>query len=276
MDRQSRYVLSCLVLLFTSQSIGCGVGSDTELFVPSRINAPAWQPVLTDEQVTVVRNTFSEFQPELFLDGKVPAGSFVPSNFTPAFFLGPPRAQGTRPTPRGVAIETNGFDLLDKPEFLSSTGTYFDRALQPFSVNLGETTLSPLNELEARMQVPFTTGAPVIRVDRRKVRLDVGEVESILFSVRDALALRFPQIADVDPRNAEIVIEPSIFYVRNSNLGDGWAGGLVTSIGGGRYRIHVMVFYVSGQRRVADWREYLISEAINFYVLSIGRPDLAR
>lgn len=252
------------------------MGSDTELIVPSRINAPTWQPVLTDEQVTAVRSTFPEFQPELFLDGKVPAGSFVPSNFAPAFFLGPPRPQGTRLTSRGVAIETNGFDLPDMPELLPASGTYFDRTLQPFSVNLGETTLSALNELEARMQVPFTSGGPVIRVDRRKVRLDVGEVESILFSVRDALALRFPQIADVDPRNAEIVIEPSIFYVRNSNLGDGWAGGLVTSVGGGRYRIHVMVFYVSGQRRVADWREYLISEAINFYVLSIGRSDLAR
>jgi hypothetical protein len=58
-------------------------------------------------------------------------------------------------------------------------------------------------------------------------------------------------------------------------LGDTWAVGLTETIPGGKYRITVAVFYVNGNRVQNDWRKALIDEAINFFVLSIGRPDLA-
>lgn len=125
------------------------------------------------------------------------------------------------------------------------------------------------------MNVGPTPGALRIEVDRRESRLDLNEVDRIMYDVRDAVATRLPQVANVDPRNAQIVLEPTIFYVRGSNFGDTWAGGATTPLGNNAYRIRVLFFYINSQRRVMDWREFLIHEAINFYVMSVGRPDLA-
>jgi hypothetical protein len=175
-----------------------------------------------------------------------------------------------------VLVETNGFDLPDISDPLPSTGLYYDRQGVQYSFSLNIDTFRPLNDLEQRMGVPLSSNAPTIQVDRRTPKVSMAEVESILFQVRDSLAMRFAEIANVDPARVEIVVEPSTFYVLNSNFGDSWAGGFTRPLNAGRYRIHVMFFYISSQRRIADWREYLISEAINFYVLAIGRPDLAR
>jgi hypothetical protein len=226
--------------------------------------------------VAVVRETFPKFEPEQFPQGQVSAGTITPQNFSPAQFWGPARPQGMRLTPRGILVETNGFDLEDMTDMLPPSGVYFDRQANQYNVDLNTVFLSALTDLENRMQLPLTPNPPFIRVNHREARVDLLELESILYQVRDALSLRLPEVSGVDPGRLEIIIEPSIFYVRNSNFGDTWAGGLIQPLSGGRYRIHLMLFYINGQRHVSDWRVYLVSEAINFYVLSIGRPDLAR
>ena len=193
-----------------------------------------------------------------------------------ALFFGPPRPQGMKPTSKEILLETNGFDGPQQPQLLPSAGTYFDRQGNQFTFELGQVTLNPLNDLESRMQVPLSPGAPVIVADRRIARLDPAEVAQILQSVQSSMAIKLPEVATVDLRRCEVVIEPSIFFVRGSNFGDTWAGGMTEDLGNANYRLHVMVFYISSERRVADWREYLVSEAINFFVLSVGRRDLAR
>ena len=87
--------------------------------------------------------------------------------------------------------------------------------------------------------------------------------------------MRLPAVASVEPRRCEVVIEPTIMYVQGSNFGDVWAGGMTVPSGTGTFRIHVVLFYITGDRRVTDWREFLVSEAINCYVLAVGRSDLA-
>jgi len=173
-------------------------------------------------------------------------------------------------------LETNGFDQATQSGLMPPQGTYFDRQGNSFTFELAAIVLDPLSDLESRMGYAPTFAGPKISVDQRQARLDAAEVDTILSGVQKAVAVYFPDAANVAPQLAEIVIAPSIFYVRGSNLGDTWAGGLTESLGSGRYRLTVVVFYIDGQRRVVQWSQYLAGEAINFYVLSVGRPDLAR
>jgi hypothetical protein len=237
-------------------------------------------PVMTSQQVATVRQTFPFFQPEEFTPGVNPSNpvKFTPNDFEPAQFFGPAQPQGMTPTPSGILLETNGYDLPDQPLLLGTTGTYFDRVSgQPYQFSLGKIVRSPLNILEERMGVPDTPDAPTISIDLRNDRIDPAYVDNLLFTIRSQLAIAFPQIMDVDPRNCEVVIEPSVFYVHGSNYGNTWAGGLTEYLGGGRYRIHLEVFYISGGTRlITNWADYMVDEATNFYVASIGRPDLER
>jgi hypothetical protein len=235
------------------------------------------QPILSDSEVAVVRQTFPAFQPELIAEGFNPngGGQFTPQNFSPAVFFGPPNTRGMRQTDGGIFLETNGYDGASLVESLPPTGTYFDRLRTPYEFQLGPVELNPLNQLESRMKTSLTSNPPKILLDRRKARVDPADVDLIMYRVRDAVAMRLPAVASVEPRRCEVVIEPTIMYVLRSNFGDVWAGGMTVPLGNGNFRIHVVLFYITGDRRVTDWREFLVSEAINCYVLAVGRSDLA-
>ncbi len=235
-------------------------------------------PLLSAQQIATVRETLPHFKPEQFAPGLNPldAASFAPGNFMPAFFLGDPQSSGFVTTPLGLPVDLRGFDLPDQPMLIPSDGTYFDRQLNKYSFTLGAVDLVPLHNLESRMQLPLTLNPPTLTVDRRGARIDPNEIDRIMFAVKDSVAMRFPQAMNVDLSRCEIIIEPTIFYVTGTNFGNTWAGGAIHELGNGRYRIRVVVFYINGQRRVADWREFLVHEAINFLVLAIGRADLAQ
>jgi hypothetical protein len=194
----------------------------------------------------------------------------------PALFLGGLVSAESVRTPLGLQVAPNGFDLSDQPMLLPSDGPYFDRQLNQYSFTLGTVDLIPLHNLEGRMHVPLTPNPPILTVDRRRLRIDPNEIDRIMFTVRDSVAMRFPQAMNVDLSRCDIIIEPTIFYITGTNFGNTWAGGAIEELGNGRYRIRVSVFYINGQRRVADWREFLVHEAINFLVLAIGRADLAQ
>ncbi len=126
------------------------------------------------------------------------------------------------------------------------------------------------------MHVPLTVGAPVLTVNRRSGRVDLSDVDRILLAVQSSLALRLPQIASVDIHKCQIAIEPSLFYVQHSNFGAGWAGASTEDLGNGNFKLHLAVFFMSrAQKVIVNWQMYLVDEAINFFVLAIGRPDLA-
>ena len=125
------------------------------------------------------------------------------------------------------------------------------------------------------MRFAQTPGAPIFTYDRRNARIDPSEVESILRAVQTAVATYLPAAAQVDVRQCEVVIEPSIFYMNSSNLGNLWAGGVTHDLGGGRFRLRVMILYINGNGEVFDWRQFLVDEALNFFVISVGRRDLA-
>lgn len=236
------------------------------------------EPILSTQQVAQVRSTFLDFSPELFDQGANPMdpATFIPGKFSPALFLGPTIPGAYVRTPLGLNVNLNGFDGPNQPMLLPASGTYFDRQLNAYSISLGQYDLVPLYNLENRMQLALTPNPPILTVDRRRLRIDPTEIDRIMFTVKDSVAMRFPQAMNVDLARCDIIIEPTIFYITGTNLGNTWAGGAIEELGNGRYRIRVAVFYINGQRRVADWREFLVHEAINFLVLAIGRGDLAQ
>ena len=243
---------------------------------------PSCKPILAPQQVSVVQEVFPKFQPEGFSPGTDPlmAPALVPSDFSPAEFLGPPIPAAAEQTPMGISVETNGYDGTAVLSELPSPGVYFDRSLQPHTFTLGVVNRSPLNLLQGRMGVPLTPDAPTVNIDLRASQVNLTRIDEDMVFIRDQLSEQLPAIAGVDPTNAKIVIEPSIFYVYGSNFGNTWAGGVTEATGGGHYMIHLADFYItfdpSGNMVIVNWEDYLVDEAINFYVLSVGRPDLAR
>ena len=236
------------------------------------------QPILSAAQVAEVHSTFPNFSPELFDPSINPmdANSLVPATFSPAYFFGPATAGTYSRTTLGLNLNLNGFDSPNQPMYLPSNGIYFDRQGNSFPISLGPFTLVPLNDLEARLNVPLSPNAPVLNLDRRRARIDPAEIDQIMLTVRNSVATKLPAVMGVNFDSCDITIEPAIFYVSATNFGNIWAGGTTERLGNGRYRIRVEVFYINGQQRIADWREFLVHEAINFFVLSVGRDDLAR
>jgi hypothetical protein len=243
---------------------------------PQAARNASWSPVLTSEEISLIRQTIPPFEPELFPQG-APASNgepLTPENFSPAVFWGYARPRGMRTSPRGIMIETNGYDGADLPDSLGPDVTYVDRNHQKYQVTLGLVDLNPLHNLERRMGGSLSLNPPPLVVDQRIPRASIGEVENIILSVQSAVSIRLPEVASVDPRTCEVVIEPTIFYVSQSNHGSTWAGGLTETIGSNRYRLHVEFFYINSQRAFADWRQFLVHESINCFVLAVGRSDL--
>lgn len=240
------------------------------------------EPILSPQQVSIVQEVFPHFQPEAFSPGTNPLATsgLLPSNFSPAEFLGPPAQEADKSTPMGISVETNGYDGASVPSELASPGVYFNRSLQSCNFALGVIKRSPLNLLQGRMHAPLTPGAPTLEIDLRSTQVNLTRIDEDMIFIRDQLSEQLPAVAGVDPTNAKIVIEPSIFYVYGSNFGNTWAGGMTQAAGNGHYTIHLADFYIrfdpSGNMIISNWEDYLVDEAINFYVLSVGRPDLAR
>lgn len=238
-----------------------------------------WQPLMSQSEIGTVRQTFLDFIPPRVAPGAStgPAVSYDPSTFAPALFFGMPSAQGAQLTAVGISVETNGYDGLGQPVLLPNQGTYFDPQNVAFQFQLGPLDLVPLNKLESRMHVPFTPNAPVLTVNRSSGRVELSDVDRILTAVQSSLALRLPQVASVDIRKCQVTIEPTLMFFQQSNFGGGWAGGSTEDLGNGNYKLHLAVFFIGGaQRVVVNWQMYLVDEGINFFVLSIGRPDLAQ
>jgi hypothetical protein len=258
---------------------GSGSGGASQGTV-DRASCSGCRPILSPQQVAVVQLTFPSFQPEGFSGGIVPT-TFVPANFQPAEFFGPPSTGPTESTPQlGISVLTNGYDNSQEPSQLSSGGTYFTRALVAQQFALGTIQRSPLNLLEQRMGVSLTPDAATLSINLREERVSLSLIDQDMVFIRDQLAIQLPQVENVNPANAQIVIEPSIFYAYGTNFGNIWAGGLTSSLGSDRYLIQLADFYItfdsSGNIVITNWEDYLVDEAINFYVLSIGRSDLAR
>lgn len=275
-DNKTRFAVRLSMLAWLCAAVGgCAV---TRGIVPSQTGTD-WKPALSNTEITTVQQTFPSFAPELFAPQTSVTNSnsnLSPSNFSPAKFFGPSSLQGFKPTPLGISLETNGYDGPQMPLHFPANGTYFDRLGNPLQFNLGTVTRSPENILEGYMGVPQKSGAPVMTIDLSMGKVDPVFIDQFMLTLRDQLAIALPAIANVDPANCEIIIEPTIFYVNGGNFSPGYAGGLTESLGNNRYRIHVQAFYMTSPQNVSNWADYLIDEGLNFYVKSVGRDDLAR
>lgn len=274
--RSGLYIAICVVLCGCLIALaGCGLSSGSKSGIVQPQVTAAWQPIFSPQEIAVVRQTFPLFQPALIAPGTpLDPTQFTPYNFAPGMFFGPPNPQGFVATPSGIQLETNGYDQL-VPTTLPGSGTYFDLNGKSYTFTLGTITRSPLNILQGYMGVPQTPNAPTITIDLTKSRVDPAYVDNLMFTLRSQYAMALPDIANVDPRNAQIVMEPTIFYVQGSTFGNTWAGGLLEHLGGSSYKIHLEVFYIADQQRIFNWADFMIDEALNFYVSSVGRPDLA-
>jgi hypothetical protein len=263
-------ICSCSVAFF-----GCGPPSGSRPGIVRPEPGPNWQTIFAPQEIAVVRHVFPLYQPALIAPGTpLNPTMFRPEDAAPAMFFGAPMPKGFLPTPSGIQLETNGYDEV-VPATLPAGGTYFHVDGTQFTFTLNPITRSPLNILQGYLGVAQTQNAPTITIDLTKTKVDPTFVDSLMFTLRSQYAMALPDIANVDPRNAEIVIEPTILFVEGSNFGNSWAGGVTEPLGGGRYRIHLVLFYISDSHALVNWTDYLIDEALNFYVLSVGRPDLA-
>lgn len=238
--------------------------------------------MLSPQQIAIVQKTFPNFRPEEFSQGTNPlTATLVPSNFVPARFFGLPNPASPESTPTlGIHVLTNGYDGVQYAAHLGPTGIYFSRSYVAKQFTLSTVQRSPLNILQQRMGVPQTPDAPTVSIDLSAGRVDLSTIDQDMMFIRDQEAQALPAIANVNPTNAEIEIEPSIFYAYGTNHGDIWVGGLTSRQPDGSYLIQLARFYIAfdskGNMSIVNWEDYLVDEATNFYVLSIGRSDLAR
>lgn len=246
--------------------------------VDSKADA-SWQSNMTSAQIAVVRSAFPDFQPELFKPGTDPndRSKLGVSNFQPARFFGPGNQQSQlTTTPAGIIVETLGFDVMMVPPALPLNPPYYDPSGALYNLDLRLQRVSALHKIEERLGMPPSSSGPWIEYDPTGWQVSTVEIDRILSEVRNSIAIQLPQVQNVPLSRCQVRIEPTIFWVQNSNFGNTWAGGLTRSLPGGHYRLHLALFYVNGQRVQNDWRRLLIDEGINCLVLSIGRPDLAR
>lgn len=277
LSRVRKVLLFCLAILALSILVGaCGVTNG----IVDPHPASSWTPTLDAADVALLQQTFPGFLPPLIAPGTdvCTASQLLPANYSPAEFFGAVAPQPLQTTPLGISVQTNGYDSSQVPTLLPPQVTYFDCMGNQLQADLSILSWSPLNLVQAKMNVPQTPNAVTADVNLQEARVNLVEIDDIFRLVQSQLAILFPQIAQINPSNCEVVIEPTIFYVQNSTQGSSWAGGMTESLGNGRYRIHVMEFSmnqpVSGQVIVTNWKDYLVFESMNFYLESIGRPDL--
>lgn len=273
MPISKKWKLHLLVLLVIQTISACGYSSSDVVAPKVQSN---WVPTISEVNLPIVQQFFPLFEPTRVSPGTSLCGSgpFTPANVAPGSFLGAAQSQGMKATPNGVMVETNGFDSSNLPAPLLSQGTYFDCADNPFTYILDPVSELPLNLYQSQSGIPQTPGAAAESIDLREGGVSLSEIDDTLQFVQQQLAIVLPAVASVDEHNVEVVIEPTIFYVTDTNFGNSWAGGMTESLGGGKYRIHVVVFFmhqpVNGEYTITNWREYLVFEAMNFYLESVG------
>jgi hypothetical protein len=237
--------------------------------------ASSWQPALTSSEIAIVQEEFPNFIPEWFAPGTDPTNrlSLNSGNFAPAHFFGPANPQGFKPTPYGIPLETNGYDQ-SVPATLPAAGTYFSPANTQLPFTLGPITEYPLNYLEGKVderQIHIPNGPP-LTIDLSKTQVDPSYVDSLMLDLQSRFATIFPQIAKVDPRSCQIVIEPSVFFDHIGSNPPTITNGYTSGMGGnpGPITIHVAVFYITADGTVYNWADALIDQAVMFYMTAAG------
>ncbi len=282
-DGRSEIGKLVIALFAITMTAGCGVAGGGTQASSDPPSCSSCEAILSNTEVVVVQQTFPYFTPEEFAPNTDPNSSdLTPSNFVPAQFFGP-QEQGDpaeRTPTLSITVYTNGYDNPSQPPAFAAQGTYFTHSLQAAPFTLSTIQRSPLNLLQQRMGVPLTPNAATISIDMRNWRVSLSEIDQDMAFIRDQLSQVIPEIGSVVPADATITIEPSIFYAAASNYGGIWAGGLTTPNRDGTYGIQLAAFYITfdsqGNMIIVNWEDFLVDEAINFYVMSVGRSDLAR
>jgi hypothetical protein len=267
------FVLLGSVLLLIGLEGGCASSGGPHIVTPQV--GSDWKPALTVQQIATVRQTFPVFLPALYAPGfgpMSPPESYSPSNLNPEQFFGRPHPQGFKPTPLlGILLEANGFDGTQVPDPVPTGGTYYDSMGNPYTLDMNVITRCPLNILRGYMNLAPDQNAPLVSIDPTRTRVSPAEIDSFMMTLRSQFAMAIPAIANVDPRNAEIVIEPSYFYVS----GIGYARGFTEQLDNAHYKIHLSVFDIDRFKSMSNWQDVMVDEALNFYVFSTGNPNLA-
>lgn len=266
-------VLFASVLLLAALEGGCASPGGPHIVTPQV--GSNWKPALTAQQIATVRQAFPLFLPALYAPGfgpMSPPESYGPSNLDPEQFFGMPHPQGFKPTPLlGILLETNGFDGARVADPVPTGGTYYDLMGNPYTLNMNVITRCPLNILRGYMNLGPEQNAPLITIDPTRTRVSPAEIDNLMLTLRGQFAMAIPEIANVDPRNAEIVIESSYFYVS----GIGYAHGFTEQIDNTHYKIHLSVFDIDRFKSLSNWQDVMVDEALNFYVFSTGNSGLA-
>jgi len=241
-----------LLVLLTLSACGGNLG-DAGVVVASC----AGVPILTPNQIELVRTKFSRFQPELYCAGTNPQEVFRlrPDNYTPARFFGNNRPSTTQVSPLGIQFQANGFDADDIPVALPQTINYFDIVGQPFA-----------------RQLPTAEGARLIRVTG-------DEIDTIFLSVKDYLRVQYPQYPEmqqVPPTSLTVRFQAAVFYVEPNDV---WAGGVTSKDG---KIVEVAVFHLSPREQIPiSWRgisgvsnSWLFHEIRNAIFVQSGHPEL--
>jgi hypothetical protein len=266
------WILLGLVILLNALEGGCGSSQGPHIVAPQV--GSDWKPALTDPEITTVRQTFPLFLPALYAPGfgpMSPPESYSPNNLDPEQFFGMPHPQGFKPTPLGILLETNGFDGTQVVDPVPTGGTYYDSRGNPYTLNMNVITRCPLNILRGYMNLAPDPNALLVTIDPTRTRVSPAEIDSFMLMLRSQFAIAIPAIANVDSRNAEIVIESSYFYVS----GFGYARGFTEGLDNTHYKIHLSVFDVDRSKSLSNWQDAMVDEALNFYVFSTGNGNLS-
>ena len=257
-------VLLSLALLACSRAVG-----------PDVVPREEWKVVFSAGQIATVRETFPDFEPPkveptVSLSDPAKLTGYV---FEPARFFGAASPKGYRQLASGALVETNGYDC--PVNLQKNTGTYFDLVGNKQQFALQVRTIDPRNQLRGRMGLPALSShnSPLITADYGRPCADIAEIQDVIAKTKEALAAEFPEIASVSEIDVRITLEPTIFWVIGSNFGDTWAGGVISK-DGSQFAVRVILFYISNSDfRIADWREFLVWEMTNYYLLKIGKPE---
>lgn len=251
--RAAAIILLALALLLS----GCGGASDTGVISASA--SCSGVPILTPDQINLIRTKFPRLEPELYCGGANihDPSTLLPSNYTPARFFGNNRPSSDALTPLGISFKSNGFDSQDIAFAMPTRIDYFDVDGQPFFVDL-----------------------PAAEGDRQ-IRVTASEIDNIFLAVKQELLTQFPnnpEMQQVPPWAITIRFQASVFYVNALNV---WAGGVTSGDG---KSIDVALLHLSPRVKTPiSWRgipgiskSWLAHEIRNAIFIQSGHPELAK
>jgi len=179
-----------------------------------------WAPILTSRQIVQVQESFPQFNQNCsshsltyLIQVCLPLKISVPLSFLES------RSIDRRPDTERNIRPNERFDNNHGIQLLPATGTYFDRNGTPYTFELGIISRSPQNILEGYMERPLTPNAPTVEIDLRMASVDLVYVEQLMYELRDQFSNALPEIANVDPANCSIVIEPAFSMLQTQITG---------------------------------------------------------